>query len=455
MTEINTSSTPSDTLLDILITGGHLLTMDDEMAVIEDAVIGILHGKILFIGAKGEPFPPFLARETIDASGCLILPGLINTHTHAPMVVFRGMADDVPLMDWLHKYIFPAEAQYINEDMVYFGALLAASEMILSGTTTFADGYFLEGCVAQAALDAGIRTVAAQGYIDLVHPGDNEIRKHILNAESYVKRWNCVSPLVHAGLFCHSAYACSDRTLRVIKDCATALGVPFFIHLSETREERLLIEDREGMTPVRYLNRLGILDDKTVAVHCVWVDEEEIEILADKGVPVSHTPESNMKLACGIAPVPKMLDHGIVVGLGTDGPASNNNLDLFLEMDTASKVHKAALMDPTVMDAKTVLQISSRGGARLLGMDHLVGSISCGKYADLILVETRRPHLTPLYNPYSQIVYSASGADVRTSIINGKVAMRDRKLLNAKTEMALEKVRELGGKIRKGLKTKE
>jgi 5-methylthioadenosine/S-adenosylhomocysteine deaminase len=435
--------------LDLLITGGILLTMTDAMEVIPDAVVGIDGGEIVFAGKISDhPLLPE-ARERIEASGKIILPGLINTHCHAAMVCFRGLADDLPLMEWLHNHIFPVEAKYVNRAMVYPGTLLAAAEMILSGTTTMADGYFFESSACRAAIDAGIRTVPAQGFIDFTPPDDAAIRNHIGIAEKFLRKWRDRSPLVTPALFPHTTYTCHERTLKAVKEAARAEGALYFIHLAETTEENRVVRDATGMTPVRYAGSLGILDPATVAVHAVWIDPEEIRILADTGASVSHSPESNMKLACGIAPVPELLAAGVRVGIGTDGAASNNDLDMMAEMDSCAKIFKVARMDPTVMDAATVLRMATIDGARTLGMDDQIGSVEPGKRADLILVDCRKPRMTPLYNPYSQIVYSANGADVCTSIIEGKVVMKDRRLLTLDLDKAMEEAEKIASIIRR------
>lgn len=332
------TDTPHHKDIDILITGGTLLTMSDSMDIIENPVIGIKDGKILF--AEKENISQHRADEIIDASGSIIMPGLVNTHTHLPMVCFRGLADDLPLMEWLNNYIFPAEAKYVNREMVYYGSMLAIAEMILSGTTTFCDGYFYESSVARAAIDAGMRAVPCQGFIDFPTSDNPDPSKNARIAESFIEKWTGRSPLITPAFFCHSPYTCSPETLSSIKEIARNAGIFYFTHLAETKDEVKTIQERYGKTPVRHLLNLGVLDDKTVAVHCNWVDEEEIKILADYGTKVSHNPESSMKLAAGIAPIPQMMRAGITVGLGTDGCASNNDLDLFMEMDTTAKIHK-------------------------------------------------------------------------------------------------------------------
>jgi 5-methylthioadenosine/S-adenosylhomocysteine deaminase len=440
-----------ETDVDILIRGGTLLTMSETMEIVHDPVIGIRGGRILFIVRPGEPTVPIRARETLDASHSIILPGLVNTHTHLPMVFFRGLADDQPLMDWLNHYIFPAESRYVNREMVYVGSRLAIAEMILSGTTTFCDGYFYESSVAQAAVDAGIRAVTAQGFIDPPVAGKDALSENIHVAEKFVEKWRRKSPRVIPALFCHSPYTCSPETLRRIKDVARQAKVPYIIHLSETRDEVRIIRERHGVSPVMHLEKTGVLDETTIAVHCVWPEGGEIDLLSERGVKVSHNPESNMKLASGVAPVPDMLERGITVGLGTDGCASNNNLDMFQEMGTAAKLHKVRRLDPTVMDAVTVVKMATREGARVLGLADAIGSIEPGKCADLILLDTRKPHLTPLYNCYSQLVYAASGADVSTVIIDGKIILKERRFLDFDIEDVMNRARKIAAEIGKAL----
>ncbi len=433
--------------VDILIRGGTLLTMSETMEIIHDPEIGIRDGKILFIHRPEEPAVTVQAAETLDASDAMILPGLVNTHTHLPMVFFRGLADDLPLMDWLHHYIFPAEARFVNREMVYVGSLLAAAEMILSGTTTFCDGYFYESSVAQAAVDAGIRAVPAQGFIDPPDAGKDAFLKNIRVAERFVEKWAGKSPLVVPALFCHSPYTCSPATLQGVKQISREAKVPYIIHLSETRDEVRIIRERHGVSPVTHLEQAGVLDEATIAVHCVWLEEADIDILAARGVKISHNPESNMKLASGVAPVPEMMKRGITVGLGTDGCASNNNLDLLGEMSTSAKLHKIHRMDPTALDAATVVKMATREGAKVLGLDHHIGSVEPGKCADIILVDTRKPHLTPLYNCYSQLVYAANGSDVSTVIINGKIILKERRFLHLDVEDVMNRTRKIAGSI--------
>ncbi len=428
---------------DLAITGGTLATLSSKMDIIENASIGISDGHIALVEANRT----LSAEKIIDARDGLILPGLINTHTHLPMVCFRGLADDLPLMEWLNHHIFPMEARFVNKQMVYDCAMLAIAEMILSGTTTCCDGYFFENQIAQAALASGMRMVAAQGFADFATPDHPQYEKMMAAAGRFVERWLPHAPMITPAFFCHSPYTCSPRTLVNVKAAAREAGILYLTHLLENRDEIDTIEKRYGRKPVQHLHHLGVLDDRTVAVHCNWMKPDDISLFADLGVNVSHNPASSMKLAAGIAPVPSMLEKGIAVGLGTDGSASNNDLDLFQEMDLAAKVHKVTLLDPTVMSAETVLKMATIDGARVLGLDRLIGSIEVGKLADIIILDLNQPHLTPLYNPYSQIVYAARGGDVKTSIIGGKPVMENRRLLTMDLQAVMDRVRAVAANI--------
>ena len=434
--------------LDILISGGTLLTMAPPGRILDDPVIGIRDGKILFV-QQGLPSPAcsMTAREVVDASGCIAMPGLVNVHGHLAMTCFRGLADDLPLMSWLNDHIFPAEAKFIDQKTVYAGAMLAIAEMILSGTTTFCDGYFFEGEVGRAAIASGMRGVIAQGFIDLPTPNRRGRSGQAAIAEWFVKRWRDRSPLVTPALFCHSAYTCLPETLQAVKAVARRTGVSFQIHLAETREEVRLIRELYGRKPVQHLRDLDLLDEDTIAAHCIWLDGEELDLLAAGKVKVAHVPESNMKLGAGVAPVPEMLRLGIDVGLGTDGCASNNDLDLFGEMGMAAKLHKVFSGDPTVLPAERVVEMATIGGAHVLGMADRIGSITPGKEADIILVDIRKPHLTPLYHPFSHLVYAARGADVVTSIIGGRIVMKERRLLQIEIAAVMDAVRRIADRI--------
>ena len=433
---------------DILITGGTLLTMSAKMEIIEDSIIGIKDGIIVAVEKRGDQKnASYSAKEMIDASGCIVMPGLVNTHTHLPMVCFRGMADDLPLMEWLTKYIFPAETRFVNKKMIYDGAMLAMAEMILSGTTTFCDGYFFEDTIAEAVLATGMRAVVAQGFADFATPDNPKHERMMGAADRFVRRWKPHAPMITPAFFCHSPYTCSPATLVNVKKAAREADILYLTHLLENKDEIDTIINRYGKKPVQHLYDLGVLDDQTVAVHCNWLTKEEIRIFADLGVRVSHNPESSMKLAAGVAPIPAMLKLGITVGLGTDGCASNNDMDMFREMDTTAKIHKVASLNPTVMNAQEVLEMATSGGAKLLGLDDRIGSIEVGKEADIILVDMNQPHLTPLYNCYSQLVYAARGADTKTSIIGGKIVMKDRQLCTMDLNAVMKNVRHIAADI--------
>lgn len=435
---------------DLLITGGTLLSMSDKIGIVENPLIGVKGGIIVQVGRQGDAaVNPQAAGEIIDAAGCLIMPGLVNTHTHLPMVCFRGLADDMPLMEWLNNHIFPAEARHVNREMVYAGSMLAIAEMILSGTTTFCDGYFYESSVAQAALDSGMRAVVSQGFIDYPTPDNPDPAKQREIAEKFAARWKGKNTRITPAFFCHAPYTCSPGTLKTIKEIARREEIPYLIHLLETEEEIRIIKDRYGLPPLQHLQKLEVLDGRTIAVHCNWLDGDDIRIMSDFDVKVSHNPESSMKLAAGIAPVPAMLQQGVSVGLGTDGCASNNDLDLFREMDTTAKIHKIMRMDPSVMNARTVVEMATIGGARVLGLEERIGTVDTGKNADLIILDMDKPHLVPLYNIHSQLVYSACGADVKTTIIDGRVIMKDRKFMHMDISLIMHEVRKIADNIRK------
>ncbi len=434
---------------DIVVHNCKVITANADLDIIENGIICIRDQYLEKVEAWTDAPKLPVTEKIIDAKGGLVLPGLINTHTHLPMTLFRGLADDLPLHEWLEKHIFPAEAKHIKPETVRIGAQLACAEMIMSGTTTCCDGYFFEDEVAKAVREAGLRAILGQGVIDFPAPGVQNPSDNINSALSYAKKWLKVSPLLIPSIFCHSPYTCSTETLKKAKSAAAANNLLFQIHVAETKQEWDRIYTQHGKSPIQYLDQAGILDQNTLLVHCIWVDDEDIDIIARRKAKVSHDPESNMKLAAGIAPVQKFLNAGISVGLGTDSCASNNNLDLFGTMDICAKLHKVCSQDPTAMDAKTVLQMATIGGARTIGLDKQIGSLKIGKQADLIIIDTHRPHLTPMYNPASHLVYAASGNDVKTSIIGGRVVMEDGKLVSLNLEDILEQTAAIGESIQK------
>lgn len=436
-------------VFDIVIHNGLIVTVNSDFDIIENGVVCIKGGKLDRIEGWSDDKPLPEAEERIDANGGIIMPGLVNTHTHLPMTLFRGLADDLPLALWLDEFIFPCEAKHLTPETVRLGTLVACAEMLLSGTTTCCDGYFFEDDVASAVYTSGIRGVLGQGVIDFPAPGVPDPSDNIKNAVRFVEKWQGVSPLITPSIFCHSPYTCSEETLKKAKAVSDLKALLLQIHGAETKSEYVRIQTEQHTTPVKYLDRIGILDENTLMVHGIWLDDDDIEIIAKNHVKVSHDPESNMKLAAGIAPVPGLLKAGVTVGLGTDGCASNNDLDLFREMDTAAKLHKVNLLDPTVMDAVTVLKMATREGAKAIGLDNHIGSLEPGKQADVIIIDTDSPHLVPMYEPASHLVYTAHGSDVRDVMIAGRILVRNKNLLTLDLEDILERVTRLSGSIRK------
>jgi 5-methylthioadenosine/S-adenosylhomocysteine deaminase len=423
---------------DIVVANGTILTMDSENAVVDRGYVGIRGDTIAEIGPLREGVPE--GKTAIDAGGGLILPGLINGHTHAAMTLFRGLADDLPLMDWLNHYIFPAESR-MDEDFVYWGTMLACAEMILSGTTTFCDMYLFEEKVAQAAKTAGMRCMVGEVLYDFPSPNYGPIEKGFEYTELLIRKWK-KDPLVSIAVEPHSVYTCSPELLMKANDIALENDVPLAIHVAETLNEIKVVQEKYGKRPFEHLESLGVLGPHVIADHCVHLDDMEIARMAKHGVNSVDNAESNMKLASGISPVATLMGKGVTVALGTDGCASNNDLDLFTEMDTAAKLHKLETMDPTVLDAVTVLKMATIEGAKALGLDSVTGSLEAGKRADVIVLDTDKPHLTPMYNPFSHIVYAARGDDVSHSIIHGRLVMEDRRLLTMDLAEVMEKARE-------------
>lgn len=433
---------------DMVIHNGIIITVNTQFDIIENGLICITEGKLQRIEATDPAGPLPEAKKTIDASGGIIMPGLVNAHTHLPMTLFRGLADDLPLLEWLNAHIFPTENQHIHPESVRLGTLLGCAEMILSGTTTCCDGYFYENEVASAIYESGLRAVLGQGVIDFPAPGVPDPSGNIKQAEAFIDRWQKASPLISPSIFCHSPYTCSTETLQTAKAAATSHGLLFQVHAAETKSEWDQIQSEQKRSPVRYLDHIGVLDDNTLLVHGVWVDNTDIEIIAKRHATIAHSPESNMKLGSGIAPIPEYLAAGISVGLGTDGCASNNNLDLFQEMDFAAKLHKVSSLDPTAIDARTVIEMATIGGAKAIGLHESIGSLEAGKQADLIIVDTNKPHLIPMYNPVSHVVYAASGSDVRDVIVSGRILLRNRGLMTMDIREILKRAVSFGRSIR-------
>jgi len=434
-------------LPDIIIEGGTLLTMVEGEAPLENTSVFVKKDRIIDIKPLGSYVSPS-GVELIDAKKCIIMPGLINGHCHTAMTMFRGYADDLPLRQWLFEKIFPAEAVHATSENVYWAALLGCLEMIASGTTAFIDGYFNQDATMKAARESGLRAIISQGIIDFPAPGVPDPADNLIIGEEFIKKHLGYSDILMPGVFCHSPVTCSDRTLIKAMEISMKYSLPMQIHLSETAEEVEEIIKRTGKRPAVYLNDLGILNNNLIASHSVHLDDDEIELLFNKGVRVVHAPESNMKLSSGVARMQDMIDRGIRPGIGTDGCASNNNLDMFKEMDSAAKLGKVFTNNPVSMSAATVLRMATIWGAGVMGYKKDIGTIEKGKKADIIVVDVNQPHMTPLYNPVSSVVYSANGGDVKDSIVNGRVLMKDRSFITLDQKTIMNRIRAIGRGIK-------
>jgi 5-methylthioadenosine/S-adenosylhomocysteine deaminase len=436
---------------DLIVTGLYIVTMDASRTIFSDGAVVVKGDTIVAVGPRLELEAEYAASETIDGKGSLVLPGFINGHTHAPMTLFRGLHDDVTLDDWLRKYIFPAEAKNVTEEFVRWGTRLAAAEQIRSGITTFADMYYFEDAVAEETKAAGMRGVLGETIIDFPAPDNKSEAEMLRYTESFLKKWKGDS-LIHAAVAPHSIYTCSRKTLEDASALARKYDAPVLIHVAEMKKEWEDSRSQNGMSPVQYLDKIGILDRHVVGAHCIFVDEADRKILAQRQVGCVHNPSSNMMLASGVSPVAEMRAAGVAVGLGTDGPAgSNNDLDLMEEMDLAAKLAKITKMDPLALNAKAVVEMATIDGAKALHMDKDVGSLETGKKADLVLISLDEPNAVPMYDVYAQLAYSLKASDVETVVIGGRVVMRDGKLLTVNQEQAVAKAREYKKKIAQSL----
>lgn len=432
---------------DYIIYADYVLPMDEGRTIIKDGAIAIQGREIADIGSFDNISKKYSSKNISKSKNTAVMPGLINTHTHAAMVYFRGMADDLPLKEWLEGHIWPAEGKWLSPEFVSDATELACLEMIKAGITTYNDMYFFEDASGKAAKKLGMRAVLGAGILDFPTVAGKNADEYFAKAEKFIKNWSeddlivpCIAP--------HAVYTCSPETLSRAKNIADKYNVPIHIHLSETKWEVEDVKKKYGKTPVEHLYGLGFLDEKIIAVHCIWLNEKEIEMLAEHKVGVSHCIESNLKLSSGIAPVPQMLKAGIKVSFGTDGAASNNDLNILSEMSTAAKIHKAVSNDPTVLDARTALLMATRWGAEVLGIGNITGSLEKGKAADIAIINLEKPHLTPLYDVYSHIVYSARASDIETVFVNGKLVVDDGKLCSADEEEIISKAKEWRRKIR-------
>src|ERR1700674_1478876 len=436
---------------DTIITG-IVVSMDGQRHIYDDGAVVVTGDSIVTVGSRTEIESRYESRESIDAKNTLVLPGFINGHTHVPMTLFRGLHDDVTLNDWLYKYIFPAEKKNVTEEFVRWGTRLAAAEQIRSGVTTFADMYYFEDAVAEETKAAGMRGVLGETFIDFPAP-DNKSNDAMLEyTEKFLKRWQG-DALIRAAVAPHSIYTCSQKTLQDSAALARKYSAPILIHLAEMKKELDDSRAKKGTTPAQYLDRIGVLGPEVLAAHCIWVDEADRKILAQRQVGCVHNPSSNMMLASGVAPVIEERAAGVAVGLGTDGPAgSNNDLDLMEEMDLAAKLQKITRMDPQALGAKAVVEMATIEGARALHMEKEIGSFEAGKKADLVLIGLDAPNAVPMYDVYAQLAYALKGSDAETVIIGGRVVMRDKKLLTVDEPAAIAKAREFKNKIEASLK---
>ena len=435
--------------VDLLVKGATIVTMDSSRRVLENGFLAIRGDEIVAIGSDtSSAFPKGItAKQSIDATGKIVIPGLINGHTHIPMVLMRGLKDDVTLDDWLRKFIFPAEARNVTEDYVRWGSRLALAEMIRSGTTTFADMYYFEDAEAEETKAAGLRGVLGETWIDFPVPDNKNVAEMAEYTEKFLKKWQG-DPLIHAAVAPHSIYTCSEKTLREAAAMARKYHAPLLIHVSEMRKEFTDSIEKNGATPVQYLERIEFLGPDVLAAHCIWTDYTDMKILAERQVGCVHNPSSNMMLASGVAPVVDQRAAGMRVGLGTDGPAgSNNDLNMMEEMDLAAKLQKTYRVDPRALGAKGAMEMATIEGARALHMEKQIGSLETGKKADFVILTLDVPNAVPMYDVYSQIVYALKASEIQSVVVGGKTLLKDGKLLTVDEAAAIAKAKEYGKKV--------
>jgi 5-methylthioadenosine/S-adenosylhomocysteine deaminase len=437
---------------DWIWTGRYVVTMDSQRRLIENGAIAIRGERILATGPKSEIERRYQARQRLDRPDAILAPGLIDTHTHAAMSLFRGIADDLRLQEWLEHYIFPAEARNVTPDFVRWGTRLGCLEMLLSGTTTFTDMYYFEDVVAEATKEAGMRGVLGETIIGFPSPDAKTPNDALAFTLRYLARFHD-DPLIVPAVAPHAIYTNSDETLKACRALANRHSAPLVIHLSETKHENDESLAKRHMTPTQALDALGVFNGRTIVAHAVWVDEADLAILKARGVGIAHCPSSNMKLASGIAPVTRMLALDLAVGLGPDGPAgSNNDFNMFEEMDLAAKLQKVATGDPRNLPAEAAVEMATIRGARALGMEKEIGSLESGKRADLISIRLDRPNAVPMYNVYSQMVYALKGSDVEDVMVNGKLLVKDAQPLTLNAAQIEAKAREYREQVQKSLR---
>ena len=436
--------------VDLLVLGGTIVTMDQTRRLIDNGGLAIAKGRIVAVGTRAEIERAYTARERVNAEGKVLTPGLINGHTHIPMVLFRGLADDLDLQEWLTKYIFPAEAKNVTEEFVRVGARLGLAEMIRGGTTTYCDMYYFEDAIADETAKAGVRGVLGETVIDFPVADNKTYDEGLSYVERFVAHWKG-NDLIVPAIAPHAPYTVNEEHLRAARAFSDRTGAPIVIHIAETKREVDDMVKAKGASPVAYLDRIGFLNNRVIAAHMVWPQGSDIAILQRRGVGVVHNPQSNMKLAAGVAPVPRMLKEGVLLGLGTDGAASNNDLNMWEEMDTVAKLHKVFTGDPKVISAQQAFEFATIRGAQALHLEKEIGSLEVGKRADILIIDRDTLNQIPVYNIYSDLVYATKAADVETVIVNGRILMRDRRLLTLDETSVKNAARAFRDKIMKSV----
>ena len=441
------------TPVDLVVFGDYVVTQDDAQLVIHDGAVAVDKGGIVAVGPAREIRAKYRAATTLDGGDRVVLPGLVNGHTHAAMSLFRGVADDIELMEWLTKYMFPLEVRFTDAEFVRIGTELACWEMIRGGTTTFLDMYYFPESVAKAVEGCGLRALVAPTVIDQKSPDATDAADSLRKAEEFVRRWKGRNNRIIPMLSAHALYTVKPDRLRQIVGRARELGVPMGIHLAESKFEVEHSQKNFGATPVTVLESIGFFSGgTTIGAHVIYPTPAEMEILAKRRVGAIHNPTSNMKISSGIAPVTAMLKAGVRVGLGTDGPATNNDLDMWEEMRLAAFLAKVATMDPEVLPAPTALHMATRGGAEAIGLGEEIGALMVGRRADLIQVSLDDPQLKPLYDVISHLVYVADASHVVNVVVDGKLVMRDRKVLTLDTARVSAEAEAIAAKIRAAVK---
>ena len=447
------SLSPKAEKVDLIIAADHIVTMDERHSVLKDAAIAIRDGVIVAIDSKNAIDKQYNAIKQLEGANRVLMPGLINGHTHSAMTLFRGIADDLSLMEWLTKYIFPAEIQFVDPEFVRVGTQLACLEMIKGGTTTFLDMYFHPKEIARVVDECGVRAVIAAAVIEQESGYAKNFSDAMNKAESFVEEWKGKNSRVTPAIAAHAAYTITPDSLKILRTRANALGVPVAIHLAESKAELEIINKLYNDTSINHLEKINFFSGPTIGAHVVWPTEAEIYILVKRKITAIHNPTSNMKISSGFAPVPEMLDAGVMVGLGTDGAASNNDLDMWEEIRMAALILKGHLLDPKTMPAARVLGIATSGGAKAIGLGDVAGVLAVGMRADIIQISLDAPHLVPLYDVVSHLVYAVDSQDVQTVIVDGQILMEDRQVLTLNEEEVIAKARAIAARVNKEIRS--